>query len=247
MTDGCGTPTGPTSRYSSVHFSVAGGPRPRVQSDSVSDSNYVESPFAPIDETQHADLMPTVEPTARWVRVRFAGQVIADSRHALLLTQYGRDQLPNYYFPQSDVRMESLVVSTGADPDDEVGWRSVQVGDEVAANAAWIVLRPPSALAPLSGYISFAWGKMDGWYEEEEEVFVHARDPHKRVDVLPSSRHVRVAIDGAVDRSQGWAGGGAMASLPSKLSTGVRTAASTRRHATAGVTLVLTTVAFDRL
>ena len=39
---------------------------------------------------------------------------------------------------------------------------------------------------------------MDGWYEEEEEVFVHARDPHTRVDVLPSSRHVRVAIDGVV-------------------------------------------------
>ena len=158
----------------------------------------LKSPFAPIDETQHADLRPAVEPTARWVRVRFAGQVIADSRQALLLTQYGRDQLPSYYFPQSDVRMASLLVGTGADPGDEVSWSSVQVGDQVAANAAWIVLRPPSVLAPLSGYVSFAWGKMDGWYEEEEEVFVHARDPHKRVDVLPSSRHVRVAIDGAV-------------------------------------------------
>jgi uncharacterized protein (DUF427 family) len=157
-----------------------------------------KSPFAPIDETQHPDLRPAVEPTARWVRVRFAGQVIADSRHALLLTQYGRHQLPSYYFPQSDVRMASLLAGTGADPDDEVAWRSVQVDDRVATNAAWIVLRPPPVLAPLSGYVSFAWGKMDGWYEEEEEVFVHARDPHKRVDVLPSSRHVRVAIDGAV-------------------------------------------------
>ena len=158
----------------------------------------LKSPFAPIDETKHADLGPAIEPTARWVRVRFAGQVIADSRHALLLTQYGRNHLPSYYFPQSDVRMASLLVGTGADPDDEVAWRSVQVNGQVAANAAWIVLRPPSVLAPLSGYVSFAWGKMDGWYEEEEEVFVHARDPHKRVDVLPSSRHVRVAIDGAV-------------------------------------------------
>ncbi len=37
---------------------------------------------------------------------------------------------------------------------------------------------------------------MDAWYEEEEEVFVHARDPYKRVDVLPSSRHLRVEIAG---------------------------------------------------
>src|SRR5438128_3465501 len=37
---------------------------------------------------------------------------------------------------------------------------------------------------------------MNAWYEEYEELFVHARDPHKRVDVLASSRHVRVVIAG---------------------------------------------------
>jgi uncharacterized protein (DUF427 family) len=157
----------------------------------------LKSPFAPLDE-DNADLTPAVEPTARWVRVRFAGQVIADSRRALLLRQYGREQLPGYYFPQGDVRMEMLVPGADADPNDEVSWRSVQVGDQVATHAAWIVLRPPSVLAALSGYVSFAWGKMEGWYEEEEEVFVHARDPRTRVDVLPSSRHVRVVIDGEV-------------------------------------------------
>jgi uncharacterized protein (DUF427 family) len=39
---------------------------------------------------------------------------------------------------------------------------------------------------------------MDHWYEEEEEVFVHPRDTHHRVDVVPSSRHVRIEIDGTV-------------------------------------------------
>jgi len=39
---------------------------------------------------------------------------------------------------------------------------------------------------------------MDAWYEEEDEVFVHARDPHKRVDVLQSSRHVVVSVGGTV-------------------------------------------------
>ena len=87
----------------------------------------LKSPFALIDG-EHPDFGP-VEPTARWIRVRFAGQVIADSRRALLLRQYGREQLPAYYFPQSDVRTETLVPSADADPDDEVSWRSVQVGD----------------------------------------------------------------------------------------------------------------------
>ena len=156
-----------------------------------------KSPFVPIDERE-ADHGPVVEPSARWVRVRFGGQVLADSRHALLLRQYGREQLPSYYFPQRHVRMDALVAGTHAGAGDEVSWRSVRVGDHVAHDAAWIVVRPPSGLSLLSEHVSFAWGRMDGWYEEEEQVFVHARDPYKRVDVLPSSRHVQVVVDGVV-------------------------------------------------
>jgi uncharacterized protein (DUF427 family) len=39
---------------------------------------------------------------------------------------------------------------------------------------------------------------MDEWYEEDDEVFVHPRDPHHRVDVVNSSRHIRVEVDGQV-------------------------------------------------
>ncbi|MDQ3966496.1 MAG: DUF427 domain-containing protein, partial [Actinomycetota bacterium] len=38
----------------------------------------------------------------------------------------------------------------------------------------------------------------DAWYEEDEEVFVHPRDPYHRVDILDSSRHVRVLVNGEV-------------------------------------------------
>lgn len=36
---------------------------------------------------------------------------------------------------------------------------------------------------------------MDAWYEEEEEVFVHLRDPYHRIDVLQSSREVRIVVE----------------------------------------------------
>ena len=39
---------------------------------------------------------------------------------------------------------------------------------------------------------------MDGWFEEDEEVYTHPRDPYTRVDILASSRHVRVEVDGVV-------------------------------------------------
>jgi len=37
---------------------------------------------------------------------------------------------------------------------------------------------------------------MDAWFEEDEQVFVHPRDPYTRVDTVHSSRHVRVEIEG---------------------------------------------------
>jgi len=47
-------------------------------------------------------------------------------------------------------------------------------------------------------YVRFGWNDMDAWFEEDEEVYVHPRDPHSRVDILPSSRSVRVERDGVV-------------------------------------------------
>lgn len=59
-------------------------------------------------------------------------------------------------------------------------------------------LGEPRSLNGSDSYVRFDWSTMDAWFEEDEEVFVHARDPYTRVDILASSRHVRVERDGAV-------------------------------------------------
>lgn len=136
-----------------------------------------------------------VDPSERWVRVKFGGEYIADSKRPMLLVQYGPGRLPTYFFSESEIRMDLL-----AEPQDGKGKRfwTVTANGKSAARAAWKYLTPPDDLAALKDLITFEWAKMDHWYEEEEEVFVHARDPYKRVDVLPSSRHIRVEIDGTV-------------------------------------------------
>ena len=53
-----------------------------------------------------------------------------------------------------------------------------------------------SPLEALRDTIRLDWDAMDAWFEEDEEVFTHPRDPYTRVDVLSSSRHVRVEVDG---------------------------------------------------
>ena len=50
----------------------------------------------------------------------------------------------------------------------------------------------------MTGTVRFEWGALDSWFEEDEEVFVHPRDPYTRVDAVRSDRRVRVEIDGVV-------------------------------------------------
>ena len=140
-----------------------------------------------------------LEPSPRWVRVRFAGEVIADSRRVWLLREPGR--VPVYYFPRADIRAGSLVPASHIAPCSHEGaaecW-TVRMGERAAEHAAWGYPDPPPHRLPLRGHVAFEWAKMDAWFEEDDEVYVHARDPYKRVDVQHSSRHVRVVVAGEV-------------------------------------------------
>jgi uncharacterized protein (DUF427 family) len=138
-----------------------------------------------------------IEPSPRRVRVDFGGQTIADSKRALLLRE--RKCLPVYYFPREDVRTDLLngtAHRTHCPYKGDASYWTVKVGARVAENAAWSYLEPPALSAAIKGCFAFQWDLMDAWREEDEEVFVHPRDPYKRVDVLQSSRRVRVAVAG---------------------------------------------------
>ncbi|MDX1488588.1 MAG: DUF427 domain-containing protein [Acidiferrobacterales bacterium] len=134
-------------------------------------------------------------PSPCWVRVYFNGQPVGDSRHIMLLRESGR--LPVYYFPRQDVRMEYLEPSgtTGSDPKGTGVYWHVRVDNRQAEDAAYTFRNAPQGRPALENYIAFSWDKMDAWFEEDEEVFVHARDPYTRVDVSHSSRHVRLMIN----------------------------------------------------
>ena len=138
-----------------------------------------------------------VSESPRHVRVLFGGETIADSKRAKLLRE--AEILPAYYFPREDVRTDLLVASSHKSQCPVKGkafYWSLQVAGRSAENAAWSYTSPLSEAAALKDHFAFDWPKMDKWMEEDEEIFKHARDPYKRVDALPSTRHVRVVIDG---------------------------------------------------
>ena len=137
------------------------------------------------------------EPFPRRVRGRFAGETIVDSRHAKLLHESGL--LPLLYFPEDEVRMDLLEPSdfvTHCPWKGDARHNSLRVGERFAVNVAWSYPEPVPDAPPIGGHISFYFGSLDEWLEEDEPLFVHVRDPYTRTDVLDSSRHVRVEVGG---------------------------------------------------
>lgn len=130
-----------------------------------------------------------IEESGKRVRAYLGGHLVADTTGPSLVWEI--PYYPTYYFPEADVRAELV--------EDGPGKRSPSRGDATAytvkANGAEA---PGAALryTELPGLVRLDWDAMDAWFEEDEEVFVHPRDPHTRVDVLAASRHVRVEVDG---------------------------------------------------
>jgi len=136
-----------------------------------------------------------VQQGAKRIRAYLGGELVADTTRPLLVWE--KPQYPTYYFPAADVRTELLSadgeVSHSPSRGDGHAY-TVRAGGKEAPGAALRFEQSP--FAELRDTIRLDWHAMDAWFEEDEQVFTHARDPYTRVDILPSSRHVRVEVDG---------------------------------------------------
>ncbi|HSN10834.1 MAG TPA: DUF427 domain-containing protein [Propionibacteriaceae bacterium] len=155
-----------------------------------------------------------VHPVEKWVRARHGDRTIVDSRRAQLVWE-PRRIVPSYAVPEDDLAAE-LVPVEGS----RVAERSVSLGDReglldphtpFAAHTTPgmpVTIRTPDGElaeagfrpddADLAGYVVLDWAAFTEWYDEDELLVAHPRDPFKRVECLRSSRHVQVAVDGVV-------------------------------------------------
>jgi len=140
------------------------------------------------------------EPTERRVRADLGGATVVDSTRAVLVWE-PRRVVPSYAVPGDDIRAE-LVAAPAADGDvpgvlhpgipfrvHTARGEPVTIGDRAGAGFR---------LDDLAGYVVLDFGAFDAWYEEDERIFGHPRDPFHRFDVRQTSRQVRVELGGEV-------------------------------------------------
>ena len=136
-----------------------------------------------------------VEPGAKRIRAYLGGEPVADTTRPLLVWE--KPYYPTYYFPAADVRAELLRPEdavTHSPSRGDAAVLTVVAGGATRVGAAQHYQESP--FETLRDTIRLDWDAMDAWFEEDVEVFTHPRDPYTRVDILPSSRHIRVEVDG---------------------------------------------------
>ena len=149
---------------------------------------------APQDYPQMAAARGRVEPSPRRVRGYVGDELIFDTMSARYVWEV--PYYPQYYIPLDDVQPSALR--------DENHPQTVQFGP----SRLFSVIGPTPTLqsaarvfdddgGPVSGLVRFEWSALS-WFEEDEPIYGHPRNPYARVDALRSHRHVTVAVDGVL-------------------------------------------------
>ena len=146
------------------------------------------------------------ERTDKRVRALLGDHTLFDTTRALLVWE-PRRVLPSYAVPADDLHAELTPSAASHDVpgEDQIlhggfpfGVHSTD-GEALDVHAAGQA-REDAAFRPadpdLAEHVVIDFHSFDAWYEEEELIEAHPRDPYHRIDIRRGSRHVRVELDG---------------------------------------------------
>lgn len=144
------------------------------------------------------------EPTPKRLRVYLADELVADTGSGLLVWE-PRRVVPTYAVPHADLTAQLKSVGKVTELANEPLLAPTnpftthpypgEMFDVVVSGAR----RSAAAFQPddpdLTGYVTLDFNAFD-WREEEEPVVAHPHDPFRRIDILASTRHVRLEWEG---------------------------------------------------
>ena len=137
-----------------------------------------------------------VEQGHKRVRAYLGPELVADTIRPLLVWE--SPFYPAYYIPAGDVRAKLTPTGVTEHSPSRGDAEVLDVVTEAGTAAGAARRYPDSPIEALRDAVKLDWQAMDEWLEEDEPVYTHPRNPYARVDILTSSRHVRVELDGVV-------------------------------------------------
>lgn len=138
-----------------------------------------------------------VEPVPRRVRAIAGDRTVVDTTDARYVWEH--PWYPQFYLPPTSVPADVVETEDATDetPQGTVDLHTLVLGERRTAGGARR-LTDDTPLDGLAGWWRLDWDAFDAWFEEDEALLSHPRSPYVRVDALPSSRHVRIEVDGVV-------------------------------------------------
>ncbi|KAL6410845.1 hypothetical protein AUP68_07277 [Ilyonectria robusta] len=141
-------------------------------------------------------------PASRRVRAIHNHSVIVDTTDAVYVWEH--DYYPTLYVPQKDVK--------NCEINDK---EKIPSDGKAKATLAELVVLPhdgldgvkiegvlrfsdDDGLGALAGTLRIQFGSIDQWLEEDAPIYIHPKDPFKRVDILPSQRRVQIQVNGKI-------------------------------------------------
>ena len=138
--------------------------------------------------------------TPKRIRALLDGETVLDTREALLVWE-PRRVVPWYAVPPGDLRLDLAEQDPVPVPEPRApvlppshnDWHTVPGRSLHLEGRGEVAFRPDDPA--LGGRLVLHWEPF-AWLEEDEPMVGHPHDPFKRIDVLASSRHVRVEVGG---------------------------------------------------
>ena len=127
--------------------------------------------------TAHAGYRVNTEPSPHRIRAVFNDETVADSSEVVIMRE--TRLAPVFYFPREDVRMDLLVRTdrrTNCPFKGNASYWTLNVGENVAENAAWSYEDPFDEASSVKAYIAFDWRTIDAWFSDDNELETQPRD-----------------------------------------------------------------------
>lgn len=118
------------------------------------------------------------------------GNYAVDTNSALYVWEHAR--FPQYYIPVAGFTSDCVLEKMEAIDGTNHAAHHARLTVANVSTTRVLLFNTPS----LPDLVKVDFNALSCWFEEETPIYCHPKDPYKRIDILPSTRTIRIALEG---------------------------------------------------